>query len=115
MDISSIQRSPGVPLTPLESSSASKQMSEQQAVELKTQDSAVKPQQPVSVDSTERLDQIRKKYQRKFEWYTDDEGDLKVKIRDGTGEVVQYIPPETVTRMMKDLSNPSGNYVNTTA
>lgn len=84
----------------------SRVVSEKLAVEAKTDKTSVKPLQPLSAEQMEKIHNLRKKYSRTYDWYTGDDGDLRVKIRNGEGDVVQYIPPETLSRIMKDLFSP---------
>lgn len=64
----------------------------------------------------EKVNRVRNEYQRKVEWYTDEEGEFRAKVKNGENEVLRYIPPETLDRIMKDLiKSPVGNFVNTVA
>jgi len=59
----------------------------------------------------ERVEAARKKYQKNFEWYTDDSGELRVKLKDAEGKVLQYIPPEKLDRVLKDIAEFEGKSI----
>jgi uncharacterized FlaG/YvyC family protein len=106
MDISATRPNPIGMIREIESS---RQMSERMAVEVKTNIEEVKPQQPKSTESSERSNSndMSRGYRTVVNWYQDEEGEIRAKIKNDQGEVVRYIPPETINRIMKDLLNPT--------
>jgi uncharacterized FlaG/YvyC family protein len=97
------------PVSTFDGTYSNKVNPERVIVEMKTNVEAVKPLIPNSIDRLEKIEKSRKHYGKVFEWYTDEDGEFRVKIRDGSGKVVQYIPPETLAKMLEDLK---GNLIN---